>query len=392
MLEFLFVGLGDMHARPAYYGEHPVDYLKGSSLPESVEVKNFLNNAFEHYPDEEKENLRKRIFNVDVARTARPAITELIIHEKLLMMGYDVEVEPALENNKRPDFLATSKNSKCYLEVITKYENLKEDDHKNKKFIDELMQELNSEFSNVGDATLWFSVINYPRGVIGQQAKKKRNSLIKDELKQLCCNRDSAKCNGDADKCNRDPIKWMCENSGACVEFQVRGVCVEFQVRNNVGVSKNFVSCIYDQKMLEIDVCEAVRKAFKKKGSKYGVLDAPLVLVVNLISDWTDIRFEIEALFGREYCLIGKGGPQLRRRADGVWSNVHGKQYANVSAIWIFDKLTEWRLNCENRIYLNPFARLPLNREFYMAHPYAEVSGSGEILIENSEKEHPVRL
>lgn len=112
-----------------------------------------------------------------------------------------------------------------------------------------------------------------------------------------------------------------------------------------------------------IDAWSPIRDAIKFKGGKYGVLEIPLVVAVNLDSFHLDRIDEMQALFGQEQYVLKSGTdaePEMRRASDGAWYGKRGPQYTRVSAAWIFNDLHASSLAVrKSTIYFNPWAALP---------------------------------
>ena len=117
-----------------------------------------------------------------------------------------------------------------------------------------------------------------------------------------------------------------------------------------------------------VDSSTSVQRAVRKKASRYGRLDAPLVVAANVREPFFDKDDEMEALFGQEQITYFKDYPdpplKLNRKPDGVWiRGGYRPRYTRLDAVWIFDDIASWNLHdASNCFYVNPYAgdmRLP---------------------------------
>lgn len=105
-----------------------------------------------------------------------------------------------------------------------------------------------------------------------------------------------------------------------------------------------------------------VRQAILDKARKYGQLDAPLVVAVNVCDPFFDKDDELETLFGKEQIVYFEGrpdlSPELGREPDGVWiRGGYQPRYTRLSAVLMFRDLAPWNLHhVHNCLYVNPFA------------------------------------
>ncbi|WP_143421365.1 hypothetical protein [Halovibrio salipaludis] len=112
-----------------------------------------------------------------------------------------------------------------------------------------------------------------------------------------------------------------------------------------------------------VDAWSPIRDAIKFKGGKYGDLNAPLVVAVNLDSFHLDRIDEMQALFGQEQFVFSAGvdaEPEMRRAQNGAWCGKNGPQYSRVSAAWLFNDLQASSLAARgSTVYFNPWAAMP---------------------------------
>ena len=90
---------------PAPYGEPYFSYLNRSGRADSAHVRQTVEEWFERYPQEHKNEFRSRFrSNDDIGFLS--CFFELYLHEILLQLGHVITVHPELlfGSGKRPDF------------------------------------------------------------------------------------------------------------------------------------------------------------------------------------------------------------------------------------------------------------------------------------------------
>jgi len=108
---------------------------------------------------------------------------------------------------------------------------------------------------------------------------------------------------------------------------------------------------------------EAIRDAIGKKATRYGKMDRPFIIAVNVLSPVLDREDVLGALFGSEQ-LVFRGGtsdnhpPDWERARDGVWLGPSGPKNTRVSGVLIVKHLTPWTIaHSDVTLYHNPWAQ-----------------------------------
>ncbi|RMF72363.1 MAG: hypothetical protein D6738_11415 [Acidobacteria bacterium] len=120
--------------------------------------------------------------------------------------------------------------------------------------------------------------------------------------------------------------------------------------------------------MPEVEILEshkAIRAAVCNKATRYGPLDLPYVIAVNVIAEHVDTSDIMNALFGKEYVEIrrnadGSLDQSCGRKRDGAWFGPTGPRNTRVSAALIANNLAEWTIHQSPVLIHNPFAAKPL--------------------------------
>jgi hypothetical protein len=111
-----------------------------------------------------------------------------------------------------------------------------------------------------------------------------------------------------------------------------------------------------------VNTWEPLRRAVKKKATRYGNVTKPYVVAVNAGVLHLDEIDEVQALYGEEYYSVKMtdGSGELRRRANGAWYGPKGPENCRISAVWFFNELSPYTLaKCKSTLYVNPWANVP---------------------------------
>ena len=110
-----------------------------------------------------------------------------------------------------------------------------------------------------------------------------------------------------------------------------------------------------------------IRAAIDGKATKYGVLELPLIVAVNVLDDFCDTTDIRNALFGEEQMISvrqpsGTWEDRARRMPNGAWCGRSGPRNTSVSAVVVTHQLSASTLrNRTVDIIHNPWAACPLD-------------------------------
>ena len=129
-----------------------------------------------------------------------------------------------------------------------------------------------------------------------------------------------------------------------------------------------------------IETWSPITKAVKFKGSKYGALDKPLLVAVNVNAFHLDRIDEMQALYGQEQFVYDLNHPELEPRSqrapNGAWRGKSGPQMTRVSGAWFFNDLSPYSAAARHHtVYFNPWAKHPLPDDL-KALPHAIAEGN----------------
>jgi hypothetical protein len=119
--------------------------------------------------------------------------------------------------------------------------------------------------------------------------------------------------------------------------------------------------------MPEVQILEthkAIRAAVCSKATRYGELDLPYLIAVNVVAEHVDNIDTMNALFGEE-CVEFRMNPDgsiaqaLGRKKDGAWYGPTGPRNTRVSGAIILNGLAEWAVHQTPVLIHNPYATKP---------------------------------
>lgn len=113
--------------------------------------------------------------------------------------------------------------------------------------------------------------------------------------------------------------------------------------------------------MFPVTVDEDIKRAVQVK-NKYGVLDLPFIVAINVTGDFCSQCDVMNALFGHEAVIFGPDGTRPGGRLhDGAWDGPTDPQNTTISAVMVYRDLKMWNLKTsESWLIHNPWARVPL--------------------------------
>jgi hypothetical protein len=113
-----------------------------------------------------------------------------------------------------------------------------------------------------------------------------------------------------------------------------------------------------------VESVSAIRGALIKKAKRYGDLDLPYVIAVNILDYDADRIDFVDALFRNEQFIMGVNPngivmePKMIRKPNGLWYSTNGPRYTRVSAVIFAEHIMPWSLpRAFLCLYHNPWAK-----------------------------------
>ncbi len=340
----------------ADYNEPIFPYMNRTARKEFEEVRKILEVWFSHYPAPEQAELKSR-FRSNINRQHQSAFFELLLHEILVRLDCTVIPHPSVPStNKTPDFFVKPLvDNPFYIEAVLA-SNESDEEVAAQARINSVYDVVTRKVDS-SNFFLWIDVEGSPKS---PPPANKIASFLNVRLKTLDPDQISIlyETNG-----LDSFITWRYEHDGWVINF--RPIPKKPEARNKKGTrpiglkSTDFHSA---------DHRTPIREAINKKSGRYGALDHPYVVAVNILESVDEIDI-MEALFGKEQFIISfpknssitLNDTQMTRVLDGVWTSYSGPKNTRVSAVLLGIRLSPWNMSSENiRLYHNPWAEKPL--------------------------------
>jgi len=349
----LFDDISRRDKRPRGHSEPLYDYLNRSARKSSEQVRNLLESWFSNYPDKFKKEFKRR-FCSSGDLSHQSAFFELYMHELLLKLNFKVEIHPKIEEEPtHPEFLVFLKSSPIFYLECSQVKGSREDvaAEKRKNIVYDTLDKMDSPnfFLEVKVNTHSKTA---PSGSKWRRILEKRLSeLDPDEL---------------SDKVNKNSLEslpsWELEDRGWKVTF--RPIPKSPEARGKGGVRPigiTWIGPVWCQD--HVYICNAI----KGKATKYGRLNLPYIIAINVISEFCDNITISNALFGEENITItrmpnGTIRQRQGRNPNGAWWGPKGPQNTRVSGVLIFPYLLWGNIaKLTPVLWHNPWATKPFD-------------------------------
>ena len=350
--------------QPARYAESSYEFLNRVASPYWARVRDELEVWFEALPAHAKADLRGRFVDRS-AQQHYPAWWELYLFTLFSRLGFELEVHPETGSRRtRPDFRCTRDVSSFYLEATTVFSGIVEEGRHAERegWILDLVNEARNPNFFVHLAFRAVGSQRPKRGEIVTPIEKWLATLDPDAVEP------TLRENSDAlDLVIRD---WIIELNPIPLKPEARGR-KDHRLLGIGPMSSGFVNDV-----------QKLRGSLERKFSRYGSLDAPLVVGVLMMSGSVDRETVEQALFGDEAIQLSTSNPEdyrAIRKRNGAWVKESGPAATAVSAVAVSSRLRPW--TCASHLpkfWLHPWARAPLLCELPFVH--AAVSDEGSLV------------
>jgi hypothetical protein len=346
------------------WGESNFSYLNRSARPTFVTIRATLDEWFRRVPAERQKALRQRFRSLN-NHQHDSALFELVLHEMLLRLGCIVVWEPTMGNRStRPDFLVqTSDGQRFYLEAtVVTGKSAKEAAAEAK--MNDVYDALNS--LNSPNFFIGVRIFGAPRSPV--PAKRLRRFLAA-RLAEL-----------DPDditrRCDREGLAGIPTWTFECHEWVLQ--CFPIPKRPEARGRAGVRPLGFLQTGPRVDLtAEHVRAAVLDKAGRYGQLDLPYIVAVNVLTPFPEDDV-CDALFGDRVLEldIASGAIRPKRKPNGVWTAPGRPRYTRVSAVLIADNLHPYRAaQASVAIWHNPWAARPATGLLLSLTHYLPVNG-----------------
>ncbi len=350
----LFDELQRTDDRPRRLNEDTFSYLNSSARPMAQAIRELLDIWFAHLPTNAKADLKARFRKRDSIQH-QGAFFELYWHEFLLCCGYQVEVHPNVDGvTTNPDFLALKNASPCfYLEATLAMP-------PTDLAADRRLAAFHDTLNRVNSPD-YFLTLEYRGSPECNLRGRRLRAQLEDWLRGL----------------NLDEIRNLYENQGfdsvPTFSYEEGGLLVIFTPipKGPVNRGRQDVRTIGTSGQMEacwVHVHDDIKLALGGKAKKYGDPAFPLVVAVNVMSDFYDDIDLKNALFGEEQITVySTQDGEFRhdcssRKPNGIWLGPQGPRNQSVSATFVTNQLLPWTIRSQRiDLFHNPWATTPLS-------------------------------
>ncbi len=337
---------------PKSYSEPEFSYVNRSAREPAVAIRGALEEWFSLLPESELETFKTRMES-----ETDSALLELTVHELLTRQGFMIEIHPQVgTRNKKPDFRATLEELSMIVEAKVVTDTSKEEEGK-ANLLNSVMDALNS----IENPNFMFS-LSIEGEPLKQPSLWKIKRWIAKTLKPLSPEvvMGYYEENGFGDR-----FKFEMEIDGLLIG--IRPIPVHPDARGKKG-RRAVGTSIGEAKFVQTD--RSISTALREKASRYGVLEDPFLVVLNIIGDAFPSLDDAElGIFGQELedtipCegkLFGRSGALL----EGS-----GPTNRQVSGILVVFRMNAWNLpSVDSHLFFNPWAVRPLPLDLFAGIP-----------------------
>ncbi len=348
----LFDSITRQDKDPRGHAEPLFSFLNRSSRQSSHEIRKLLEAWFLCYPSEHQGDLKARFRSYNDL-THQSAFFELYMHELLLKIDYEVDIHPEIKGiSTHPEFLIKLKGKRRFFVECTlakgSHDDVATENVENRVY--EALDRMNSP-----NFFIMINVDGFPKS--SPPARKWRTYLEK-KLSKL----DPDKLGEILKKGGLEAFpSWSTEFDGWKVTFKpipkspkkrgkpgIRPIGVRFSA---VEWSKTHIN---------------IKNSINEKATKYGNLDLPYIIAINVQDFCCDDLDVMDGLFGNEITSVTINQNGLYeftpgRKPKGAWIGPQGPQNTRNSAALIFRNLSWGNIAKEAPIlWHNPWAQKPL--------------------------------
>ena len=344
------------HTEPLY------EYLNRSARPSMERVRDLLEGWFSYLPSDAKNEIRSRFRSSDDIQH-QSAFFEIYLHALFSKLGFQIEIHPEIPGQTtHPEFLVSKEEKPVSYIEATLASGPKEDKAADKResVVYETIDKTNSPNFFIGIKVSGSPNTPPPGRKWRTFLEKWLSELDPDTLGEKI---ESYGLEG-LPTATRDHDGWT-------ITFQA--IPKSPKARGKPGIRPIGVR-FFGFEQLKED--EYIRNAVKEKATKYGNLDFPYVIAINVLSIFCRDQIVMDALFGDEgirfYNKPGGGSYHKPiRNPNGAFCGPSGPQNTRVSGVIICKNLLWGNISSENPVlWHNPWASLPLDQDSWIFPQY----------------------
>ena len=325
-------------------GETLLEFLYRSDRPEIPPICQLLEDWFQGYPLEQRQQLQRRL------RSRRDdefhsAFLELYLFTLLRKFRFDVEVPQASADEEKTEDFQIRRNRQLLCRIEATHVGQEEKHAWQDDFQEELQRSLDKAQTN----GVWFFVC-----IEGSFDSQPRCAKVRRQFQNWHKKHRVGIVSALAGGATPTELpRFQIAEAGANITITPQGVGPASD--NPVAVWSRGVRCMHTD--------EKLCRALNRKASRYGTMKVPFLVAASLC-EMADERDFANALLGKEAFMVSVAGdspPAPFRQPDGLWWGPKGPQNTRVSAVLLVAELFPWSVAARQPIvYHNPWAEHPL--------------------------------
>jgi hypothetical protein len=335
----------------AKYTDPQFDYLNKSARQPAQIIRQSIDTWILEYPAQGTAELCARFRSSDDAAFFS-AYFELYLNALLKKLGCNTAIHPMLEDGpKRPDFIVTEPHGyRWFLEATLAMGQSNEEKaaQARKNVVYDSIENLESNDFFIGMDLRGDPQTPPPGKRIRQFLNRQLQGLNPDELEEQLQD-------GGYDAMPR----WPFEHEGWRINFYP----IPKSKRLRSDAESGTIGIMFHGARW-IDTSSSLKKAIKKKASRYGELDNPYVIAINSMALAANGDSVLDALFGKlKFVLkVTENGPQgepgTKRDLDGALIYNNSPINTRISAVLIGFNIHPWNRTESNlTLFHNPYAQ-----------------------------------
>jgi len=330
-------------------------FLDRCAWPTAQRVREYLDQCVARYPQAERAELVARVRSGD-DRAFRSGLFELLLHEYLIRQGFLLTPHPTLPNGAttKPDFLVVAPDGSSFYLEATSASDRDDRSQAGEALVATTLQHL-SEASHPN----FFVEVSHTGYPTTQPSGRRLTAAVVAWLNTL--NADEAVAALERHEFDQLPVmEWGHEDLLVTVTALPCRPDARGNPRRLIG-AQNFGAHW-------VDGWTPIRDAVMTKARRYGDLELPLVIAVNIGAHRLDVIDEMQALYGQEQFILDRNnidaGPRMERAPNGAWNGPSGPRSRRCSGAWLFHDVTPYTVSRrKHTLYANPcsYHELPAN-------------------------------
>ncbi len=365
----LFDEIERTETTPARYAQPYFDFVNRSAWGEAAAVRALLEDWFGRFPGNRPE-VRGRFRSPD-NRQHLGAFLELYLNALLRALGFDVDRPPGEGSAKTPDFLVSGRNVQFYMEGTLAAASNDEAAR---------LQRVNRVYDTIDkmDSPNFFvGVVEVTRELESDPPGAKIRAWLASELAKL--DPDEVATAFERGGLEALPI-WAYNAEGWEITF--RAIPKSPEGRGKPGVRPIGFRRIGP---MYVECRGGIAKAVGEKATRYGAMDRPYVVAVNVLDDFADERDVGDALFGEPQVIAGmtvdgRWTTEESRKGNGIWWGPSGVQNRRLSGILGVQRFSYWDVARRAPVlWHNPWAEKPFSDAVWPFEQMVVDGGTGAL-------------